>query len=107
MLNPLANFASSYNIIRYPPTDEVFFAQSAGPLSAGTGLKKSSLILKISLDEAMAVANERDAVGKVQVHTVPTNPPVINPNGTLIYLSRRTDHEIRPPLTKGYLLTVH
>lgn len=66
---------------RYPPTDEVFFAQSAGPLAAGTGLKKSSAILKVSLEEAMAVSSERDAVGKVQVHVVPTEPQVINPNG--------------------------
>ncbi|KAL7939389.1 gluconolactonase-like protein [Trichoderma chlorosporum] len=50
-------------VVWYPPTDEVFFAQSAGPLAAGTGLKKSSLILKVSLDEAMAVSSERDAVG--------------------------------------------
>lgn len=81
-------FTSSVTIshitVRYPPTDEVFIAQSAGPLSAGTGLKKSSMISKISLSEAMAVSNERNAVGKVQVHTVPTEPPVINPNGNLI-----------------------
>lgn len=32
----------------------------------------------------MAVSNERNAVGKVQVHTVPTEPPVINPNGNLL-----------------------
>jgi gluconolactonase len=89
-----SNRASSYNIVRYPPTDEVFFAQSAGPLAAGTGLKKSSLILKIFLGEAMAVANERDAVGKVQVHTVPTKPLVINPNGTSPCLSRRPYHKL-------------
>ncbi|KAL7945052.1 gluconolactonase-like protein [Trichoderma barbatum] len=79
--NPLFHEA----FIWYPFTDEVFFAQSAGPLSAGTGLKKSSLILKVSLDEAMAVSGERDAVGKVQVHVVPTEPPVINPNGGANY----------------------
>lgn len=32
----------------------------------------------------MAVSNERNAVGKVQVHTVPTKLPVINPNGNII-----------------------
>lgn len=32
----------------------------------------------------MAVSDERNAVGKVQVHTVPTKPTVINPNGNLI-----------------------
>ncbi|PON30796.1 hypothetical protein TGAM01_v200216 [Trichoderma gamsii] len=72
-------------VVWYPPTDEVFIAQSAGPLSAGTGLKKSSMLSKISLSEAMAVSNERNAVGKVQVHTVPTEPPVINPNGGTNY----------------------
>lgn len=71
----------TYNAFRYPPTDEVFFAQSAGPLAAGTGLKKSSLILKVSLEEVMVVSSQRDAVGKVQVHVVPTEPQVINPNG--------------------------
>lgn len=30
----------------------------------------------------MAVSSERDAVGKVQVDVVPTEPQVINPNGT-------------------------
>ncbi|KAK4064362.1 hypothetical protein Trihar35433_7879 [Trichoderma harzianum] len=72
-------------VVWYPPTDEVFFAQSAGPLAAGTGLKKSSAILKVSLEEAMAVSSERDAVGKVQVHVVPTEPQVINPNGGTNY----------------------
>ncbi|KAL9480242.1 hypothetical protein ACSS6W_005028 [Trichoderma asperelloides] len=72
-------------VVWYPPTDEVFIAQSAGPLSAGTGLNKSSVISKISLSEAMAVSNERNAVGKVQVHTVPTEPLVINPNGGTNY----------------------
>ncbi|KAM0257011.1 hypothetical protein ACHAQJ_004604 [Trichoderma viride] len=91
-------------VIWYPTTDEVFFAQSAGPLAAGTGLKKSSLILKISLGEAMAVANERDAVGKVQVHTVPTEPPVINPNGgtnykgTLLFTGEGMGSDIAPAL---------
>jgi gluconolactonase len=32
----------------------------------------------------MAVSNERNAVGKVQVHTVPTKPLVINPNGNIV-----------------------
>lgn len=75
----------SHDIARYPPTDEVFIAQSAGPPSAGTGLNKSSVISKISLSEAMAVSNERNAVGKVKVHTVPT--AVINPNGTYKLMS--------------------
>lgn len=74
----------SHDIVRHPPTDEVFIAQSAGPPSAGTGLNKSSMISKISLSEAMAVSNERNAVGKVHVHTVLTEPPVINPNGNII-----------------------
>ncbi|KAL7796676.1 gluconolactonase-like protein [Trichoderma ceciliae] len=91
-------------VVWYPPTDEVFFAQSAGPLAAGTGLEKSSLILKISLDEAMAVASERDAVGKVQIHTVPTKPIVINPNGgtnykgTILFTGEGMGPDIAPAL---------
>lgn len=96
---------SSYEVVRYPPTDEVFFAQSAGPLAAGTGLKKSSLILKISLGEAMAVSSERDAVGKVQVHIVPTEPPVINPNGMSPW-SLGSCHTLRSFSTVQCLLTI-
>ncbi|KAJ5763521.1 SMP-30/Gluconolaconase/LRE-like region [Penicillium manginii] len=64
-------------------TDEVFFVQNAGPLEAGTGLKKSAIVEKISLAEAAAVANKTDAVGLVTVHNVtsPEDPKVINPNG--------------------------
>ncbi|KAJ5403644.1 SMP-30/Gluconolaconase/LRE-like region [Penicillium cosmopolitanum] len=64
-------------------TDEVFFAQNAGPPEAGTGLKKSSIIEKISLAKAAAVANKTDAVGLVTVHNVtsPEMPKVMNPNG--------------------------
>ena len=67
-------------------TDEVFFAQNAGPPEAGTGLKKSSIIEKISLAEAAAVANKTDAVGLVTVHNVTSAelPKVINPNGESI-----------------------
>lgn len=69
----------------YPPTNEVFFAQNAGARAAGTGLKKSSLILKISMNETVALSSERDAVGKVQVDVVPIEPQVINPNGGTNY----------------------
>jgi gluconolactonase len=68
-------------LIRYPPTDEVFFVQNAGAEAAGTGLNKSNVILKISLDQAAAVSNERNASGRVDVVAVNATPPVINSNG--------------------------
>ncbi|UKZ49099.1 hypothetical protein TrVGV298_003338 [Trichoderma virens] len=91
-------------VVWYPPTDEVFFAQSAGPLAAGTGLTKSSLILKVSLNEAMAVSSERNAVGKVQVHVVPTEPLVVNPNGgtnykgTILFTGEGMGPDVAPAL---------
>lgn len=66
---------------RYPPTDEVFFVQNAGAPAAGTGLNKSSIILKIALSEAAAVSSQRNATGAVKLHTVDSNPQVKNPNG--------------------------
>lgn len=66
---------------RYPPTDEVFIAQNAGSAAAGTGLNKSSIISKISLAEAAAVSDQRNATGLVNVTTVNSNPIVSNPNG--------------------------
>ncbi|KAI1815465.1 lactonohydrolase [Poronia punctata] len=72
-------------VVWYPPTNEVFFCQNAGAPAAGTGLEKSAIVQKISLDEAEAVANQRHAVGKVKVHVVDANPPVINPNGATNY----------------------
>ena len=68
--------------------------QNAGAPDAGTGLNKSSIILKIDLAEAAAVSDKRNASGAVKVHTVDSNPPVINPNGT-------SDD----PLTSGLELT--
>lgn len=62
-------------------TDEVFFVQNAGPPEAGTGLHKSSIVEKISLAEAAAVANKTDAVGLVTVENVTSSTMVINPNG--------------------------
>ncbi|KAI0009966.1 D-lactonohydrolase [Xylariaceae sp. FL0662B] len=72
-------------VVWYPPTDEVFFVQSAGAPSAGTGLNKSSITLKIALSEAAAVSNTRNATGSVAVQTVDSNPMVINPNGATNY----------------------
>ena len=66
---------------RYQPTDELFFVENAGHPSAGTGLKRSSIIQKISLPEAATVSHTRDAVGKVRVELVESNPTIINPNG--------------------------
>lgn len=68
-------------VVWHRATDEAFFAQNAGAPAAGTGKDKSAIIQKISLKEAMAVAGMKNAVGKVKVQTVPTNPQVLNPNG--------------------------
>lgn len=67
---------------RYPPTDEVFFVQNAGAPAAGTGLNKSSIIQKISLKEAEKVRKGKNYGKEVTVTVVPSNPQVINPNGT-------------------------
>lgn len=68
-------------VVWYPPTDEVFFVQNAGAKAAGTGLAKSAIVEKISLSEADLVTNLTDASGRVTVHTVDSNPTVVNPNG--------------------------
>ena len=73
--NPLFHEA----VVWYPPTDEVFFVQNAGHPDTGTGLNKSSIVQKISMDEAMKVAAKE--LDYVQVHRVDSNPQVINPNG--------------------------
>ncbi|KAM0807037.1 hypothetical protein AB5N19_07376 [Seiridium cardinale] len=72
-------------VVWYPPTDEVFIAQNAGAPAAGTGLNKSSIISKISLSQAAAVKDQRNASGLVDVTTVDSNPMVINPNGATNY----------------------
>ncbi|RYP03795.1 hypothetical protein DL764_004907 [Monosporascus ibericus] len=72
-------------VVWYPPTDEVFFVQNAGARAAGTGLNKSSIILKIDLSEAAAVSDRRNATGAVSVHRVDSNPLVVNPNGATNY----------------------
>ncbi|KAI0391602.1 lactonohydrolase [Xylariaceae sp. FL0594] len=72
-------------VVWYPPTNEVFFCQNAGAPAAGTGLEKSAIVQKISLDEAEAVASKQHATGQVKVHVVDANPPVINPNGAINY----------------------
>ncbi|KAF9870455.1 evolved d-pantonohydrolase [Colletotrichum karsti] len=69
----------------YPPTEEVFFVQNAGALDAGTGLNKSSIVQKISLVDAEALRNGSLGAEEVTVHTVPSNPQVINPNGGTNY----------------------
>ncbi|KAK2602156.1 hypothetical protein N8I77_008712 [Diaporthe amygdali] len=69
----------------YPPTDEVFFVQNAGNPAAGTGLNKSSIIQKISLADAESLRNGSLGAEAVTVHTVPSNPQVINPNGGTNY----------------------
>jgi len=72
-------------IVWYKPTDEVFFAQNAGNPDAGTGLKKSAMIQKISLKEADAVKSERNATGKVKVTLTQSTPEIPNPNGATQY----------------------
>lgn len=79
--NPLFHEA----VVWYPPTNEMFFAQTAGAPAAGTGLKKSAIIQKISLDEADAVSTRRNATGSVKVHIVDSNPIILNPNGAVNY----------------------
>ncbi|KAK3995728.1 hypothetical protein QBC44DRAFT_283143 [Cladorrhinum sp. PSN332] len=69
-------------------TNEAFFVQNAGNPDAGTGLNKSAAIFKISLREADAVKNLRNAVGKVEVVHVPSNPEIPNPNGATQYKSQ-------------------
>ncbi|KAJ6790013.1 hypothetical protein PWT90_03802 [Aphanocladium album] len=71
-------------VVWVPPTDEVFFVQNAGPPDAGTGLNKSAIVQKISVKEALQIASG-NKTGHVQVHTVKSNPPVINPNGGTNY----------------------
>lgn len=78
--NPLFHEAVTW----YPPTDEMFFAQNAGAPAAGTGLAKSAVIQKISMADAEALRNGTLSAKQVTVHTVPTNPQVINPNGMSI-----------------------
>ncbi|KAI0538310.1 D-lactonohydrolase [Xylaria digitata] len=72
-------------VVWYPPTNEVFFAQSAGNPATGTGLNKSAIIQKISLAEAEAVSDKRNATGLVKVVVVDSNPIVLNPNGGVNY----------------------
>lgn len=57
----------------------MFFSQNAGSPAAGTGLKKSAIVQKISLADAAAAAGKKDA--KAKVATVNATPAVINPNG--------------------------
>jgi gluconolactonase len=55
--------------------------QNAGAKASGTGLNKTNLIFKISLSQAAAVSNQRNASGQVDVVNVPATPKVINSNG--------------------------
>ena len=64
----------------YPPTDEVFFVQNAGPPAAGTGLNKSSIIQKISLADAEKVRRGTLKAAPVTVVNN-TGTKIINPNG--------------------------
>lgn len=59
----------------------MFFVQNAGAKNASTGLKKSAIIERISLADAAAVSQKSDAVGLVDVTTIPSSPTILNPNG--------------------------
>ena len=85
---PICNLT---RLVRYEPTDEVFFVQNAGAAAAGTGLNKSNIIQKIALSQAASVSTMRNASGQVQVQTVNATPPVINSNG----VSRALQHRFR------------
>ncbi|KAK4686857.1 gluconolactonase, partial [Tremellales sp. Uapishka_1] len=92
-------------VVWYPPTDEVFFVQNSGAPAAGTGLNKSGIIEKISLSEAAAVSNLRNATGKVKVTTVNSSPQIINPNGAtnfrgqLVYTGEGMGDNVPPALS--------
>ncbi|KAF4973285.1 hypothetical protein FSARC_360 [Fusarium sarcochroum] len=72
-------------VVWYPPAEEVFFVQNAGDPAAGTGLAKSSVIQKISLDEAEALVNGTHTQSQVEITIVDSAPQVINPNGGTNY----------------------
>ncbi|KAK4460104.1 Gluconolactonase [Cladorrhinum samala] len=80
--NPMFHEAA----IWHPPTDEMFFCQNAGALAAGTGLKKSAIIQKISLSDINpSITSQRNATGLVKVEIVNSEVAVINPNGGTNY----------------------
>ncbi|KPI42061.1 uncharacterized protein AB675_5386 [Cyphellophora attinorum] len=89
-------------VVWYPPTDEVFFVQNAGAKDAGTGLNKSSIIQKISLAQAEAVAQGLNS--SVDVIVVNSTPTVINPNGAtnyqgqIVYTGEGQGDDIAPAL---------
>ena len=70
-------------VVWHNQTQEMFFSQNAGSPAAGTGLKKSAIVQKISLADAAAAAGKKDA--KAKVATVNATPAVINPNGGTNY----------------------
>ncbi|KAM0287551.1 hypothetical protein ACHAO9_007580 [Fusarium lateritium] len=72
-------------VVWSPGTEEVFFAQNAGDPAAGTGLKKSSVVQKISLSDAEAVKNGTHISEEVEVKVVDSTPQVVNPNGGTNY----------------------
>ncbi|RBR25566.1 uncharacterized protein FIESC28_01529 [Fusarium coffeatum] len=72
-------------VVWYPPTEEVFFVQSAGSPDAGTGLDKSSIIQKISLADAEGMKHGSHTQSEVEITIVDSKPQVINPNGGTNY----------------------
>lgn len=66
----------------------MFFVQNAGAKNASTGLEKSAIIQKIPLAQAASVSDRTDAVGLVDITTIPSSPMVLNPNGKVQLLNR-------------------
>lgn len=91
--------------VYFPGTDEMFFSQNAGVPAAGTGLKKSSIIQKVSLKDCEAVKGERVAQNLVAVHKVDSNPQIQNPNGAtnfrgnLLFTAEGRGDNLAPSLT--------
>ncbi|RDW90057.1 SMP-30/gluconolactonase/LRE family protein [Aspergillus mulundensis] len=85
-------------------TNEIFFVQNAGARDAGTGLNKSAIVQKISLEQAEAVANLTNATGLVDVVTVNPTQLIPNPNGAtnfrgkLIFTAEGQGEDIAPGL---------
>lgn len=91
-------------VVWYPETEEMFFVQDAGAREAGTGLNKSNIIQKISLEAAQALVHGNNETAEVEVITVNADPPVINSNGAtnfrgqFVFAGQGQGDEIAPAL---------
>ncbi|WVO16657.1 hypothetical protein L204_104337 [Cryptococcus depauperatus] len=80
--DPLFHEATVWNEAR----DEVWFVQNAGDKAAGTGLRKSAVVQKVSLSQAAAV--QKGERNSTEVTVIDSNVTVVNPNGATIYRDR-------------------